>query len=101
MSNRRLYLERRQNTDLAQVVSRPREPLGGGAVFLVARYAIPLSDHAMKRFEAWLDPFAVSTTSGWQILQGLVALYSGGIFGVGVGAGVCVTGATYAGAPVR
>ena len=60
---------------------------GGGAVFLVARYAIPLSDHAMKRFEAWLDPFAVSTTSGWQILQGLVALYSGGIFGVGVGAG--------------
>ena len=60
---------------------------GGGAVFLVARYAIPLSSHAMKRFEAWLDPFSVCTTSGWQILQGLVALYSGSIFGVGVGAG--------------
>ena len=60
---------------------------GGGAVFLVARYAIPLSDHAMKRFAAWRDPFSVATSSGWQILQGLVSLYSGSVFGVGVGAG--------------
>ena len=61
--------------------------VGGGAVFLVARYAIPLSHHAMKRFEAWRDPFSVSTGAGWQILQGLVAMYSGGLWGVGVGAG--------------
>ena len=61
--------------------------IGCGAVFVVARYAIPFSDHAMKRFEAWRDPFSVATGSGWQILQGLVAMYSGGLWGVGVGAG--------------
>ncbi len=61
--------------------------LGGGAVFVLARFVIPHVGHAAARFAAWRDPFSVATTSGWQILQGLVALYSGGLWGVGVGGG--------------
>lgn len=60
---------------------------GGAAVALLARFAVPLSSHAQKRFAAWSDPFGAATGSGWQILQGLVALYSGGLLGTGVGAG--------------
>ncbi len=61
--------------------------VAGAGVFLAARFLIPLSSHAARRFSAWTDPFAVETTGGWQILQGLVALYSGSLFGLGVGAG--------------
>ncbi len=62
--------------------------LGGGmAVALIARFAIPLSSHAQRRFSAWSDPFGAATGSGWQILQGLVALYSGGLLGMGIGTG--------------
>ncbi len=61
--------------------------LAAAGVYLAGRYLIPLSDHAVKRFSAWLDPFSVATEGGWQILQGLVAMYSGGLFGLGVGAG--------------
>ncbi len=60
---------------------------GMGAVVLMGRYAVPLAAHAQRRFEAWQDPFASATGSGWQILQGLAALYSGGLMGVGIGAG--------------
>ena len=61
--------------------------IAAAGVFLVARFLIPLSSHTVTRFSAWTDPFAVATTGGWQILQGLVALYSGGLFGLGVGVG--------------
>ncbi len=46
-----------------------------------------LTSHGRRRVELWLDPFADETGSGWQILQGLSALYSGGWWGSGVGAG--------------
>lgn len=60
---------------------------GGGLVVLAVRFAVPLSQHAQRRFDAWSDPFSAATTSGWQILQGLVALYSGSWTGTGIGAG--------------
>ncbi len=73
---------------LYSVTHRSGYLLGGmGAVVLLARYAVPLAAHAQRRFEAWQDPFANPTGSGWQILQGLAALYSGGLMGVGIGAG--------------
>jgi cell division protein FtsW len=49
-----------------------------------------LSEHVMKeyqveRVEAWLDPEASTDDSGYQILQGLYAVGSGGLFGKGLG----------------
>ena len=43
--------------------------------------------HGQRRFAAWLDPFQDPTGSGWQILQGLSAMYSGGFWGTGFGQG--------------
>jgi len=37
------------------------------------------------RFDAWLDPFAYPTTFGFQIIQSLYAIASGGMFGLGLG----------------
>ncbi len=43
--------------------------------------------HAQVRFQAWLDPFADPTGKGWQILQSLSAMFSGGMMGSGLGSG--------------
>jgi len=37
------------------------------------------------RFQAWLDPFSVPEGTGYQILQSLYAIGSGGFFGLGLG----------------
>lgn len=37
------------------------------------------------RLQVWLKPFEYIKTTGWQTAQGLYALASGGIFGVGIG----------------
>lgn len=47
-----------------------------------------LSAHAQARFDVWLNPFADPTGKGWQILQALAAMYSGGMWGSGLGSGV-------------
>lgn len=46
-----------------------------------------LFDHGARRVEAWLDPFADPTGAGWQVLQGLSGLFTGGLFGTGLGGG--------------
>ena len=38
-----------------------------------------------KRFTTFLDPFADKTGAGWQVVQSLYALGSGGLFGLGLG----------------
>ncbi len=43
------------------------------------------SDYATERLTMWLDPFAMADDSGWQTVQGLYAIASGGLFGVGLG----------------
>jgi cell division protein FtsW len=40
-----------------------------------------------ERLKAFLDPFQDPLGSGWQILQSLTAIGSGGVLGVGLGAG--------------
>lgn len=44
-------------------------------------------DVVQRRVDIWLDPWSKSATSGYQIIQGLVALASGGVFGTGLGYG--------------
>lgn len=47
--------------------------------------AIAMAPYRMKRFLAFLDPFADPQGSGFHIIQSLYALGSGGFFGVGLG----------------
>ena len=56
-------------------------PLGG--VALAA--AIIIEPYRMKRFTTFLDPFADTLGNGWQVVQSLYAIGSGGLFGLGLG----------------
>ena len=63
--------------------------LTGGfiAILSLGRLLMPLTTRGAARLAAWLDPFTAPTGTGWQPLQALVALYAGGLFGTGFGAG--------------
>ncbi|MBP5226490.1 MAG: FtsW/RodA/SpoVE family cell cycle protein [Kiritimatiellae bacterium] len=61
--------------------------LGLAAVTAAAFAVQKLSSHARARFEVWLDPFTDPTGKGWQVLQALSAMYSGGWWGAGLGSG--------------
>lgn len=43
------------------------------------------TDYTKDRITVWLDPEAYQLTGGWQTLQGLMAIGSGGILGLGYG----------------
>lgn len=49
--------------------------------------ALGVFAHGARRIDAWLDPFQDPTGDGWQILQGLSGMYSGGLWGEGFGEG--------------
>ncbi len=58
--------------------------LGGfGATGLLL--AISFIDYARQRLMSWLDPFADPLKSGYQAVQSLYAIGSGGLFGLGLG----------------
>ncbi len=46
------------------------------------------TDYTKERIVVWRNPEAYKLTGGWQTLQGLMAIGSGGIFGVGLGKSV-------------
>lgn len=50
--------------------------------------AVILEPFRIERFKAWLNPEKYSDEGGYQILQSLYSLGSGGIFGKGLGKGV-------------
>ncbi len=54
--------------------------LGLGFVVVVTQFA-----HASSRIQTWLDPFADATGDGWQTVQSLYAVGSGGMTGLGLG----------------
>jgi peptidoglycan glycosyltransferase len=54
----------------------------GGAVI-----AYQLFGHVQDRVTAWVDPWSVSQTTGFQIVQSMFALGSGGFAGTGLGLG--------------
>lgn len=57
--------------------------LGGGAILAVS--LIFQKEYRMKRLLAFLDPWENARTSGYHIIQSLVAIGSGGIWGLGLG----------------
>jgi len=59
-----------------------------GAAFAFAAVMIATADYRRQRFLAFLDPFADAQDSGFQIVQSLIAIGSGGLFGVGPGQSV-------------
>lgn len=55
----------------------------GGLLFLMAMR----SNYQANRFTVWRDPWAYKQQGGYQIIQSLYAIGSGGLFGVGFGQG--------------
>jgi cell division protein FtsW (lipid II flippase) len=49
--------------------------------------ALQAFEHGQSRLRVWLQPFDDPTGDGWQILQGLSGMYSGGLWGEGFGRG--------------
>ena len=68
--------------------ARPIYPLTGLVLFaggsLVSYH---LFGYVRTRIEVWLHPFATIHTSGYQIVQSLFALATGGVWGTGLGLG--------------
>jgi cell division protein FtsW len=61
--------------------------LAGGALVVVFVYAI-VRPYARARLTSFLDPWAHASSSGFQAVQGQIAIGSGGLFGVGPGQSV-------------
>ena len=55
----------------------------GALVFLLL--FTPLLEHAIPRLEMWQNPFIDKQGDGWQTVQSLLAIGSGGVFGLGLG----------------
>ncbi len=58
--------------------------VGGTALFILAKYFSVRPDRIQRLF-AFIDPWKDPLGTGWQIIQGLYAIGSGGLFGVGLG----------------
>lgn len=57
--------------------------MGAGACGVC--YIAFFTDYTKQRITVWQNPEAYRLTGGWQTLQGLMAIGSGGLFGVGYG----------------
>ena len=60
--------------------------LGLSVVGAVIAYSI--FPHIQNRVMIWRDPWQYANDQGYQIVQGLYAIASGGLFGVGLGQGI-------------
>jgi cell division protein FtsW (lipid II flippase) len=49
--------------------------------------AYTMFDHVHRRVETWLDPFRFTSGNGYQLVQGLFGMGTGGVFGTGLGEG--------------
>lgn len=59
--------------------------LGGGSIIFI--YAALTAAYRAERIYAWLNPWAYQEGIGYQSVQGLLAIGSGGLFGTGFGMG--------------
>ena len=59
--------------------------IGAAGALLVVSLMSRNYDYIQKRIQSWVDPFADSQGDTWQTCQSLVAIGSGGLFGLGLG----------------
>ena len=59
--------------------------LGGGLAGAGLLFATTVLEYSSDRISAWLHPFADTTDTGYQIVQSLYAIGSGGLGGLGLG----------------
>ena len=63
--------------------------LGGVGAAVGASYAsYKMFSHVQTRVRVWRDPWATYSGDGYQIVQGLMAIASGGLIGTGLGLGM-------------
>ncbi|QDR83019.1 FtsW/RodA/SpoVE family cell cycle protein [Sporomusa termitida] len=67
----------------------PRQELTylGMAAATITIYLVYAAAYRAERILAWIDPWAYQQTSGYQTVQSLLAIGSGGLFGSGLGMG--------------
>ncbi len=56
-----------------------------GAMIPIVVYIVLTKEYILTRFLTFLDPFADTSDSGYQVIQSLYAIGSGGLFGRGIG----------------
>jgi cell division protein FtsW len=61
--------------------------LSAVVAFVVLIGVMWLAPYRRERFMTFLDPWAVADSSGYQVVQSMVAIKAGGFFGSGAGAG--------------
>jgi len=61
--------------------------LAAGAGVLASVVGYKIFPHVRVRVEAWKNPWADIEGKGWQVAQSLMAMGSGGLFGLGLGLG--------------
>ena len=57
----------------------------GIPTIIVGILKIPKFAHALKRITTFIDPWKDKLGDGWQVIQSLYAIGSGGVFGLGLG----------------
>jgi cell division protein FtsW (lipid II flippase) len=61
--------------------------IGLGLFAAGAFVAYEIFGHVQQRVDTWLDPFAYKDSTGYQLVQSLFGLGTGGLFGAGLGGG--------------
>ncbi len=72
--------------------------IGGLGLFAAGALAVyRATPHVAERVSIWLDPWSEPDGAGYQLVQSIYAISSGGLFGSGLGRGALITpeGATY------
>jgi cell division protein FtsW (lipid II flippase) len=72
--------------------------IGGLGLFAVGALAVyRITPHVADRVSIWLDPWSDPSGTGYQLVQSIYAISSGGLFGSGLGRGALFTpdGSTY------
>lgn len=61
--------------------------IGVGLFLASSLAAYVMFSHVAARVDTWLDPFSDASGSGFQLVQGLFGMGTGGVFGTGLGEG--------------